>query len=223
MTSIRPEPFPDAVVILIGGRGSRLAGANARGDAGEQTPWPDAAGVDKAALAVGGMTLLERAIRAVDGCPVVVVGPQDAPLPGLVTTCEDPPGGGPAAGVAAGVQAVPTAAHRIGVLAVDQAGVTAATWRRLTAALSDRAVTGAVLADGGRRQYGVGVFSADALRRAIAARRSWHGASLRDLLDPLIGADVPAVGAESRDIDTREDLSWWRDHEAGGDGRAGQR
>jgi molybdopterin-guanine dinucleotide biosynthesis protein A len=197
MTTI-PEPFPDYVILLTGGGGRRLGGA------------------DKAAIRVGGNTLLDRAIRGACGRPVIIVGPTPDTAADVTVTREDPPGGGPAAGVAAGVAAI-AALHPpadVGVLvavqAVDQAGVTPDTWRRLTAA-AQRA-PGAVLTEGGRRQYGVGVFPLASLVAGSASRGDWHGAPLRELLDPLVGSEIDAHGDESRDIDTLEDLTWWRAH-----------
>ncbi|XVV06848.1 molybdenum cofactor guanylyltransferase [Actinosynnema sp. CA-248983] len=62
-------------VVLAGGRGSRLGG------------------VDKAAVEVGGRTLLDHALDAVRGARrTVVVGPEK-PVPGVVWTREEPPGG----------------------------------------------------------------------------------------------------------------------------------
>ena len=98
---------PVDLVILAGGRGSRLGGQ------------------DKAALVVGGRSLVERLLRDVDlGGTVVVVG--RTPLPPapdgrtVLQTLEDPPDGGPVAGIAAGLDAlsdVPT--EWVAVAAVD--------------------------------------------------------------------------------------------------------
>lgn len=198
---------PVGAVILAGGGGQRLGGT------------------DKASLVVDGRTLLDRALGAVQGVPTVVVGPSRPLPPGVMTTSEDPPGGGPAAGVVAGFAAL---AGRFGaagadreipggalilVLAVDHPGVTAATFSRLVAALrpaGTRGAGGAVLVHDGRRQYGVGVYSADALRRSIRQRPSWHGVALRSLLGPLADTEVPALGAEADDVDTPQDLLRWR-------------
>jgi molybdopterin-guanine dinucleotide biosynthesis protein A len=191
------DPYPDAFILLTGGAGRRLGG------------------VDKAALKIGGQSLLNRAVARAAGRPVVVVGP-DPPvgLPVIVTR-EDPPGGGPAAGVSAGVAALldrrPDAAAEelTAVLAIDQIGVTPATWRRLATA-ARAAASGAILIDGRSRQYGVGVFPLALLRRACDAQPTWHSRPLRALLDPIVTVEVPARDDESRDIDTLEDLSWWR-------------
>ncbi|HEY4993381.1 MAG TPA: NTP transferase domain-containing protein [Nakamurella sp.] len=119
--------LPDAAVVLAGGRGSRLGGR------------------DKPALLIGDRSLLDIALLAVAGCPVVVVGPT-RPLPvGLLSAHEVPPGSGPAAAVAAGWLALPElpATAIIAVLAADLPGITRATVARLCAALSDAAVSDA--------------------------------------------------------------------------------
>lgn len=200
MTACSPDPYPDFFVLLTGGGGRRLGG------------------VDKASLEVGGQTLLDRAVHAAGGRPVIVVGPDPGGDASVLVTREDPPGGGPAAGVAAGVAALdqdePGASGTgllVAVQAVDQIGVTRATWRRLAAAARDVG-GGAILLSGGRRQYGVGVFPLEALRGACGTRATWHGHPLRELIDPVVAVEIDALGAESRDIDTLEDLTWWRSH-----------
>ncbi|MGI8623834.1 MAG: NTP transferase domain-containing protein, partial [Solirubrobacteraceae bacterium] len=78
-------PSFDAIV-LAGGRGRRLGG------------------VDKAALRVGDKTLLTRALDAVAGASrQIVVGPPRSLPDGVVGVSEEPLGGGPVAGLAAGL------------------------------------------------------------------------------------------------------------------------
>jgi molybdopterin-guanine dinucleotide biosynthesis protein A len=175
-----------AAVLLAGGRGSRLGG------------------VDKAALEVGGCTLLDHALTAVHGAsPVVVVGPP-RPVRGEVEwTCEDPPGGGPAAALAAGLALLPPDRDLVAVLAVDQPGITARTVTRLRHAVND---TGALLVDpDGRLQWLAGVWRVEALRAVMPERPA--GASLRSVLGPLGGAAVTALPGEAVDVDTPQDLS----------------
>lgn len=191
-------PFPDVFIVLTGGSGRRLGG------------------LDKASIDVEGDSLFDRALRGAAGRPVVVVGPSRQTSSGVTFTREDPPGGGPAAGVAAGITAAcrlrRTGAEPAGpdalaaVVAVDQVGVTAETWRRLAASAT---AGGAVLMSGGQREYGVGVFPLEALRAACETRTSWHGRRLGELMDPLVTAEVDAIGDESQDIDTLEDLHRW--------------
>lgn len=191
-------PFPDAFLVLSGGAGRRLGGA------------------DKASLMIDGRSLLDRALDAAEGRPVVLIGP-DAPVPdGVAITRESPEGGGPAAGIAAGVHLLagrpepPADDALIGLLAVDQAGVTSETWGRLARAIAAGDAAGAALVQAGHRQYGVVVIRWRALRGAVDVSESWHGKSLRALLDQHIEVEMSAEGAESRDIDTPADLAWWQ-------------
>nr|WP_121012180.1 molybdenum cofactor guanylyltransferase [Saccharothrix australiensis] len=169
-------------VILAGGRGSRLGG------------------VDKAAVEIAGRTLLDHALGAVrDAGRVVVVGPAKD-VPGVAWAREEPPGGGPVAGLAAGLAHV--AAGLVVVLAVDQPGVTRATVGRLLA-------TGApavLVDDGGHRQWLAGLWPTGALRSALPAEP--RGVALRSVLGPLDPVAVPALPGEARDVDTPSDLRW---------------
>lgn len=61
-------------------------------------------GVDKAMLVLDGATLLDRVLTAtVDAVSTVVVGPVRTTCREVVWTVEDPPSGGPVAGIAAGL------------------------------------------------------------------------------------------------------------------------
>ncbi len=202
-------------IVLAGGRARRLGGR------------------DKAALRLRGETLLARTLRAVPGTPVVVVGPPTVTVPrGVLRVSEDPPAGGPAAGVVAGLRADITQHHgadadarqpsegqpleaqsgAIAVLAVDQPGVDTGTVTRLLRALSAHD-SGAVVVADDRRQYTIGVFAAAALHDRAASRPSWHGAALRELLDPLVSTEVTARPAEARDVDEPADWQYWLERE----------
>ena len=157
-------------------------------------------GIDKAGLVVGGRSLLDRALAAVAGAgEVVVVGDPVAGHP-LRFVREDPPYGGPGAGLATGVRAL--SGELAVVLAVDLPFVTPATIGRLLAAAAGR--DGAALVDaGGRRQLALVV------RRAVllgALPEATAGLPLWRLLDGLDLAEVGAEGDESHDIDTWADL-----------------
>lgn len=79
-------------VVLTGGRSTRM-------------------GQDKAATRIAGRTLLQRVVTAVpDAAEIVIVGPeQRVGLPVEVRwTCEEPPGGGPVAGLLAALPLVRT-------------------------------------------------------------------------------------------------------------------
>ena len=171
-------------MILTGGTASRLGGA------------------DKAGLGHGGRTLLAHALDAVAGAAeVVVVGPE-VPTPRRVRfTREDPPGGGPLAGVAAGVTALTSGHDLVVVLAVDMPHVTAGTVARLLAAAED--ADGAWLVDrDGHRQL-AGAFRPSLVPQPGEA----HGAPMRRLMSAGHVHDVPAIEHEAEDVDTWEDAA----------------
>jgi molybdopterin-guanine dinucleotide biosynthesis protein A len=181
-----------AAVVLAGGGGVRLGG------------------VDKASIELDGRTLLERALSATSAADEVVVVGGDVPTSRPVTwTREDPPGGGPAAGLLAGLDALARPPEVVCVLAVDMPRVTAETVGRLVEVLtSEPEADGACLIDGaGRRQPLAAVYRYAALSAARPRDTgAEHGLSIRSLLAPLRVTDVPARGGEARDVDTWEDL-----------------
>ena len=167
-------------------------------------------GIDKASIELGGRTLLEICLDAfLDADEVVVVGPRTVRTTRPVTfTREDPPLGGPVAGLLTGVDMLLRPARLIGVLAVDMPRVSAYTFRRLREATAsgEEGHDGAFLHDPtGRRQL-CGVLVAEALNRVRPDLEGQHGMSLRSLLADLDLAEVAAIGDESRDIDTWADL-----------------
>lgn len=204
---------PDAVV-LAGGRGRRLGG------------------VDKARIVVDGLPLLAHALAAVDagrtaaGQRTVVVGPSptgpDALAPHVLVTREDPPHGGPAAALAAGLDALRASGATgttVLVLAVDLPAVrravpvlrdaVGASGRPLRDAAGHGGPDGWVAVDRqGRRQPLLAVWRTAALRRAVSAllagRGSLDGAPLHALLAPLRPVEVPMPDDLVADVDTPE-------------------
>lgn len=166
-------------------------------------------GVDKSAVELGGRTLLAHAVDAFrDADEVVVVGPSVPTERPVTFVVEDPPRGGPVAGLLTGVDAL---LHRprpvgllVGVLAVDMPRVTPATLRRLRAAAAGRDGAFLVGADG-RRQL-AGVLDAARLAAVRPDVAGQHGMALHRLLAPLDLADVAATGDEATDVDTWADL-----------------
>ena len=210
-----PASGPTAAIILAGGRASRLDGTA------------------KPLLEVGGRTLLERAIAAVDGYdPIVVVGPPAPTRVRVVWTRETPEFGGPVAGIAAGLALVDTA--HVLVLAADlpNAEGAVALLRRHPPLSADadgkngkadadgkdgkadapstngaHGIDGVCLVDvSGRMQWLVGRYRTDALRSAAAALPDGgRDASLRSLLARLRISAIPA-GDLATDVDTWDDL-----------------
>jgi molybdopterin-guanine dinucleotide biosynthesis protein A len=179
-------------VVLAGGGGVRLGG------------------VDKASIELDGESLLERALAATSAAEeAVVVGTQVPTSRPVTWTREDPPGGGPAAGLLAGLDALHSPPQMVVVLAVDMPRVTAATVSRLVDVLSgDAAADGACLVDDARRRQPLAaVYRYAALVGARPADPdAEHGLPIRRLVAALRLTDVPSRGAEARDVDTWEDL-----------------
>jgi molybdopterin-guanine dinucleotide biosynthesis protein A len=187
------HPF-DAVV-LAGGSGRRLGG------------------LDKAALRIGRLPLLDRALDAVQGASrIVVVGPPRAVPSGVLVVSDRPPGGGPVAALAAAAPALRSAL--VVVLACDMPFVTAAAVERLLAACDPTdagpdapGVDAALLVDGvGRRQYLAAAYRVPALTRVLAEAGSPYGRSMRNLVGRLTVAEVAANPEETLDIDTWDDV-----------------
>jgi molybdopterin-guanine dinucleotide biosynthesis protein A len=204
-----------AAIVLAGGRARRMAGAL------------------KPALPVGGEAMLRRVLTATAAArPRVVVGPADlAPLlpAGVRLTTEEPPGGGPVAGLAAGlaliglVDDVPI--DTVAVVAGDLPFLDATVMGALRSALSDStlsdppltgsaltgsAADGVVLMDGdGRPQWLAGVWRLRTLVDRIRALGDPAGQSMRQLVEDLrvLHVDPAASGPPPWfDCDTVEDL-----------------
>ncbi|MBG6059871.1 molybdopterin-guanine dinucleotide biosynthesis protein A [Cryobacterium sp. MP_M5] len=207
----QPENAAPAVdlIVLAGGRGSRLGGAF------------------KPAVEVAGRTLLARVLDARGlARRVVVVGPDAArdaagpqPAP-LIWALEDPPFGGPVAGIVAGLAALERAEpdpHSAGsawllVLACDLPWAADAA-RLLVAAVTDPA-SGAAHPDGfhlvdadGREQWLAGIYRGEALRDSMRRLGSEaRGASMRQLLSGFSLRGIRDPGQAGRDVDTWQDV-----------------
>jgi len=186
------EPLRLGAVVLAGGTAARMGG------------------VDKAVIEIDGVTLLERALAAtMSALEVVVVGDPVQTSRPVTFTREDPAGGGPAAGLLAGIDRFLRAPDLVAVVAVDMPRLNAGTVARLTWAVEgDPGLDGAVLVDAsGRRQTLAAVYRLTALTAARPeALEDEHGLPVRRLVGDLRLAEVPAVGDEARDVDTWEDL-----------------
>ena len=172
-------------IVLAGGRGSRLGGA------------------DKALLEVGSTTTLAAVLRAVaDADRVVVAGPErDGYAVPFVQ--ESPPEGGPVAGIAAALPRVE--ADLVAVLACDLPFVTADLVQGLVAAVR---ADGVVLVDAeGRRQWLCAVYRTASLRRSVDALGAGRDASMRALVAGLELAELPDPQGRGFDVDSPADLA----------------
>ena len=167
-------------------------------------------GADKASIEIDGVTLLEHVLGALADVPeVVVVGDRLITSRPVGFVREDPPGGGPAAGLLAGLTGFPRLPRLVVVLAVDMPLVTTATVDRLMLSAEE---DGALLVDDdGRRQYLCAIYRSEALVTAAPPLEEQHGLPMRSLVSGLRLADVPALPWEARDVDTWEDLTELRE------------
>lgn len=163
-------------LILAGGRSSRLDS------------------VAKARLRYEGHTLLERTVAAVSGLRnAVVVGDvtEQALPPGLLVTREDPPFGGPAAGIGAGLASLtaadPTVSDYTIVLACDMPNIGAAVPLLLSALEDD---DGGRVADGTAEDaIGDGLIAVDTQRRPQPLAAAYRTGALLEAVDRQRGAE----------------------------------
>ena len=205
MASTSPEPASAVVaVVLCGGTSARLGGG------------------DKTARDLGAATVLDTLLMGLpDEWGVVCVGEARPTTRGVTWTREDPPLGGPLAGVAAGLAhvTVPT----VVVLAGDQPFAADAA-RVVATALHDAAPeTDGVLATqaDGRGQPLLAAYRTHALRAVIPTDPSGHG--VHRTVAPLRLAQVDVTPTSTLDVDTPADLAQARrlhdDGDAPGVGR----
>ncbi|WP_027861664.1 molybdenum cofactor guanylyltransferase [Marmoricola sp. URHB0036] len=171
-------------------------------------------GADKASIEIAGVTMLEHVLGALAEVPeVVVVGDEVLTSRPVSFVREEPPGGGPAAGLLAGLAGFPRPPRLVVVLAVDMPLVTTATVSRL---MLSAAEDGALLVDeDGRRQYLCAVYRAAALVEAAPTLEEHHGLPMRRLVAGLRLTEVPALPWEARDVDTWDDLTELRERLGG--------
>ena len=150
-------------IVLAGGRGRRLGGA------------------DKALVEVGRRSLLARSLEAAGEAErVIVVGPRRPAPEHVLWTREEPPGGGPAAALGAGIRLV--RAEVVVTLAVDLPLVDGDLVADLLSEVGE--ADGAIVTNGnGRDQPLAGAYRSGVLRRRL------------DDLAPLEGKPVALVVA----------------------------
>lgn len=202
-TSPEADPFVLDAVVLAGGRSSRLGGS------------------PKAELVVGDSRLVDLAVEAATASGArrtVVVGPAEL-VPGQVLTVrEEPPFGGPVAGLAAGLAALDrvdpatpegqteTPADWVIVLACDLPRAVDAAAVLLDAARRAAAEVDGLCLDDGRPQWLTAVYRREALTRALDGFGDPRGASMRALVHHLALASIAAADGVADDVDTWDDV-----------------
>ena len=196
-------PRADVAAIVVGGGGGERLG-----------------GVSKPDLTLGGVRVIDRVCGVLlqacgDGCVAVV--PSSVRVPeGVMRTLEDPPSGGPLAGIDAGLRALGVDDDvLVVVVSVDAPGVAGLLPALLGSPLGSES-EGRIAVGGDPQpfdQYLMGVYRAGALRcvidEAVAVLGSVRGVGVRRVLRAL-GLERVSVDADvCRDIDTPEDVAWW--------------
>ncbi len=180
-------------VLLAGGRASRMSG------------------IDKTALVADGLALSDHAVAAAARArSVVLVGLRDGRTAqdGGVVTREDPPFGGPVAGIAAGLVAVPEPAPWTLVLACDLVRPERAVDALLRAADDTADVDGFVAVDeDGRRQPLLALYRSSALREAVQALGDPTDAAVRRLTAGLRLVEVLLAAGLCADVDEPADAA----------------
>jgi molybdopterin-guanine dinucleotide biosynthesis protein A len=187
-----------SAIVLAGGRGRRLGG------------------ILKAGLELGGVPMLTRVLGAIQPqvSPVVVVGPDDlGPLipPDVLLTRESPPGGGPVAGIAAGLDRLVSAEPRqarVLIVAADLPLLTPEAVELLLTSTSASRPGAVFVDDAGQPQWLCGVWWESALRRTLEAIGDPSGLSMRQLVRDLDVTHVWFHGAPPPwiDCDTDDDI-----------------
>lgn len=184
--------LPPALLVLAGGRGRRLGG------------------VSKADVVLGGRRLLERVLEARADCgTAIVVALEEVEVPdGVLRTLEDPPDGGPVAGIAAGLRvlaAEDAPEQAVLVLGCDMPAAAALT-APLRAAFARTDAHGVVAAGpDGRAQMLALLVERRALAKVLETGS--RDRSMRSVHAALALEQVAVPAAAVEDLDT------WQQHE----------
>jgi molybdopterin-guanine dinucleotide biosynthesis protein A len=150
-------------------------------------------GSDKSQALLRGVTLLDHVLSFIPaGIKTVIVGKD---------VFEQPPLGGPVAGIARGVQEVDT--EYVAITAVDMPYGSSLFPQLLEAITDDAAMP---IDSQGFKQPLCGIYRRQALLAALAKLGDVHGQSMRALCDLLVIDEVKVDAGALVDIDTPEDL-----------------
>ncbi|MFV0453379.1 MAG: molybdenum cofactor guanylyltransferase [Propioniciclava sp.] len=180
---------PFDAVILAGGRGSRM-GTMIKPD-----------------LTVAGRRLLDIALAASRGARRRVVVGRIAVPPGVILTCENPPYGGPVAGVEAGLAVLEPPADWTLLLAADLPHAEEAVTLLRSAHPADHHDGVCLTEPDGRLQWLLGIYRTDVLRARWADRGDPPATAMYRMLGQLDLLGVPAEPRATADVDTPEDLA----------------
>ena len=177
---------PTTAVVLCGGESRRF-------------------GSDKTRADLGGVSVLDALLSSVpEHWDVLCVGPTRPTVrPGVRWTREDPPGGGPVAGLAAALGEVEAPVTVLLGGDMPFAGAVAVELAAALAGVPDSDVVAGVDGDG-RVQPLLAAYRTVALRAALPDRPA--GTPLRRVLDGLRVHRVEVPPQASQDVDTPEDL-----------------
>jgi molybdopterin-guanine dinucleotide biosynthesis protein A len=172
-------------VVLCGGTGRRFGG-------------------DKTRALIDGVPVLDHVVGQLPrSWPVVCVGPERPTVAPVTWVREEPPGGGPVAALAAGLDGV--SGPLVVVLGGDMPYAAPAATVLMTALLADPAVDAVLGRDPhGRTQPLLAAYRTEALRRAMPHAPA--GVALMRVVDALVHASLPTDSRAALDIDTPEDL-----------------
>ena len=150
-------------------------------------------GSDKSQALLKGVTLIDHVLSFIPaGIKTVIVGKD---------VFEQPPLGGPVAGIARGVQEVDT--EYVAIAAVDMPYGSSLFPQLLEAITDDAAMP---VDSQGFKQPLCGIYRRQALLAALAKLGDVHGQSMRALCDLLVIDEVKVDAGALVDIDTPEDL-----------------
>ena len=186
---IVPASFVPGVIVLCGGRSNRLGG------------------VDKTRESLAGTTVMDHLLdRLLSGWAVVCVGEKRATTRSVGWCRESPAGGGPVAGIAAGLDFLGRLDAEICVVVGGDMPFAAPALPTLVDALNAQPGFDAVLAadPDGRQQPLLAAYRCEALRAAIPCEPG--GARLMAVVDALVTQTVACEAQITLDVDTPEAL-----------------
>ena len=169
-------------------------------------------GIAKPLLTLQGRSLLDRTVEVLVDAgvgPIIAVGPLLGDAVDVDWTREEPPLGGPVAGIAAGMVKMP--AERVLILAGDlvrpDAVVHGLLSRRSEDAAAPASVDGVVFSADGHPQWLAGLYRTASVRRALDRMESDRNASARALLGGLAIEWIVDQEGTTADIDSPADLA----------------